>query len=151
MRQGGIPFGLLYVLGAAIGWAAGTIYLKHCPIDADPIALTLWQVVVAVVVCTAGMLAFESPSLDLATPRATAAFLYHVALPQSTAYLLWFSLIRQVPPTTAAIGTLLIPIFGVLGSIILLEDWPGATDWIGLLIILSAVALDQFRTRPLPR
>ncbi len=148
VRDGGIPFGLIYVLGAAIGWAAGTVYLRRFPVSADPLAVTVWQVVVAVVVCSLGMLAFETPRMDLSSPRVAAAFAYHVALPQATAYVLWFGLIRNVPATTAAIGTLLIPIFGVMGSIMLLNDWPSPLDFAGLALILTAVAWDQSRMVP---
>ncbi len=150
VKAGTVPIGLLYVLGAAISWAAGTVYLKKHPINAEPLATAAWQVVIAVAVCAAGMALFETPSLDLTSPSVAAAFAYHIALPQATAYVLWFSLIRKVPAATAAIGTLLIPIFGVLGAILILGDWPGFTDVAGLVLILSAVVLDQWN-RPAPQ
>jgi drug/metabolite transporter (DMT)-like permease len=143
VQAGGLPFGLVYVLGAAISWALGTVWLKARPVTADPLATTAWQVLIASAVCSAGMLAFEVPRLDLSRPEAAVAFAYHVALPQAAAYVLWFSLIRTVPASTAAIGTLLIPIFGVIGSIALLGDWPTPLDVAGLVLILTAVAVDQ--------
>ena len=143
IKAGAVPFGLIYVLGAAMSWAAGTVYLKKHPIDAEPLATAAWQVVIAVTVCAGGMLLFETPHLDLSSPPVAAAFAYHVALPQAAAYVLWFSLIRKVSAATAAIGTLLIPIFGVLGAIVLLGDWPGPTDVAGLILVLLAVVLDQ--------
>jgi drug/metabolite transporter (DMT)-like permease len=143
IQAGGLPFGLVYVLGAAISWALGTVWLKARPIAAGPLATTAWQVVIAAVVCSAGMLVFETPRLDLTPPAAALAFAYHVALPQAAAYVLWFNLIRTVPASTAAVGTLLIPIFGVLGSILILGDWPTWLDLVGLALILSAVAVDQ--------
>jgi drug/metabolite transporter (DMT)-like permease len=143
VREGGVPFGLVYALGAAISWAAGTVWLKRYPLTAPPLASTTWQVIVAALVCAAGMLAFETPHLDLSRPAAAAAFAYHIALPQALAYVLWFGLIRSVPASTAALGTLLIPIFGVAGAILILDDWPSMMDVIGLAMILAAVALDQ--------
>ncbi len=143
IQTGGVPFGLVYVLGAAITWAAGTIILKRWPVHAEPIAITAWQVVVAAVVCTIGMLILERPYLDLSRPEAAAAFAYHIVLPQAAAYVLWFNLVGRVPASTAALGTLLIPIFGVSGAIILLGDWPTVLDVAGLALILVAVGLDQ--------
>jgi drug/metabolite transporter (DMT)-like permease len=140
---GGLPFGLIYALGAAISWAAGTVWLKRFPLTLAPLASTVWQVIIAALICVAGMLAFEAPHLDLTRPAAAVAFGYHVALPQALAYVLWFSLIRSVPASAAALGTLLIPIFGVAGAIAILDDWPSSLDVIGLGLILSAVALDQ--------
>jgi drug/metabolite transporter (DMT)-like permease len=143
IRSGGIPFGLLYVLGAAITWAAGTVILKRWPVKAAPLAITAWQVVVAALICTIGMLLLERPYLDLARPEAALAFAYHIALPQAAAYVLWFSLMERVPASTAALGTLLIPIFGVVGAIAMLGDWPTPLDVAGLCLILTAVGLDQ--------
>jgi drug/metabolite transporter (DMT)-like permease len=143
IRTGGVPFGLVYVLGAAITWAAGTVILKRWPVKAEPLAITVWQVVVAAVACTIGMLLLEQPYLDLTRPEAALAFAYHIAMPQAAAYVFWFSLMGRVPASTAALGTLLIPIFGVIGAIALLDDWPTALDVAGLCLILVAVGLDQ--------
>jgi drug/metabolite transporter (DMT)-like permease len=143
VKAGGLPWGLVYVLGAAISWALGTVWMKARPIAADPIAVTTWQVVLAALACIPCMLAFETPRLDLSHTATLLAFIYHIALPQAAAYVLWFTLIRTVPASRAAVGTLLITVFGVIGSIVLLGDWPTRLDVIGLALILSAVALDQ--------
>src|SRR5689334_16476309 len=37
----GLPLGLLLALGAAVGWAAGTVYLKWARLDADPMAVSI--------------------------------------------------------------------------------------------------------------
>ncbi len=143
VKAGGVPFGLIYVLGAAITWAAGTVVLKRWPVQAAPFAITAWQVVVAAVICTVGMLILEQPYLDLTRPEAALAFAYHIVLPQAAAYVLWFSLVGRVPASTAALGTLLIPIFGVAGAIALLGEWPTLIDVLGLGLILAAVGIDQ--------
>jgi drug/metabolite transporter (DMT)-like permease len=147
IQAGGLPWGLVYVLGAAVTWALGTVWMKARPIAADPIAVTAWQVALAAMACTVFMAALERPYLDLTQPAAAAAFLYHITLPQCLAYLLWFGLLRQVSASRAAIGTLLIPIFGVLGSIAILGDWPTLLDLVGLALILAAVAMDQVMRR----
>lgn len=148
IAAGQLPLGLVYVLGAAISWAAGTVYLKRFPIKADPMAITTWQVVVAMVVCTGGMLLFEVPNLDLSQPTIAAAFAYHVVFPQAVAYVLWFGLIRHVSPSTASLGTLLVPVFGVAGSMAILGDRPSTADFAGFALLFLAVLTDQyFRAR----
>lgn len=148
IAEGGLPFGLVYVLGAAISWALGTVYLKGHPVPVPPLTLTTWQVAISAVVCGLGLLLFETPRLDVSPPPQLMAFIYHVALPQGVAYILWFDTVTRVKASTAAIGTLLVPVFGVLGAITLLNDWPTALDLMGLALILGAVVLDQ--TRPSP-
>ena len=151
IEAGRLPLGLVYVLGAAISWAAGTVYLKRCRIVADPIAITTWQVVVAAVVCLAGMALFETPRLDLSSPKVAAAFIYHVALPQAAAYVLWFSLIARVSSSTASLGTLLVPVFGVLGAVAILGDRPTGPDLAGFALLFIAVVVDQvLRARSMP-
>ncbi len=141
---GQLPLGLVYVLGAAISWAAGTVYLKTYPIRADPMAITTWQVIVATVVCTVGMLLFEVPRLDLSQPTIATAFAYHVVFPQAVAYILWFGLIRHVSSSTASLGTLLVPVFGVAGAMVILGDRPSATDFAGFALLFVAVLTDQY-------
>ena len=143
IRDGGAPLGLLFALGAAIFWAAGTVYMKARPVSADPMAITTWQIGTAAIVCTLAMVLFENPRFSLADPRVAVAFAYHVALPQALAYIIWFDLVRRVPASTAGLGTLLIPIFGVAGAIILLGDRPTALDFAGFALILAGVTIDQ--------
>jgi drug/metabolite transporter (DMT)-like permease len=149
VQAGGLPWGLVYVIGAAVSWALGTIWMMAKPIAADPIAVTAWQVALAAVACAICMALFETPRLDLSSPQVAAAFAYHILLPQCVAYVLWFTLLREVAASKAALGTLLIPIFGVAGSILLLGDWPTGLDVVGLALILAAVANDQI-LRPAP-
>ena len=142
---GGLPFGLVYVLGAAISWALGTVYMKSHPIAAAPLAVTTWQVALSALVCTLAMLVFEKPHIDLTAQPQLLAFLYHIVLPQCVAYVLWFNTVRRVPAATASLGTLMVPVFGVLGSVLMLGDWPTPRDITGLALIVGAVVLDQTR------
>lgn len=143
MRSGELPLGLVFVLGAAVSWAAGTVYLKQARIAATPIAITTWQVIVAAVVCTVGMVLFETPRFDLSSPRVAAAFAYHIALPQAASYVLWFSLMTRVSSSTASLGTLLIPVFGVIGAVVILGDQPTVVDLAGFALLFLAVVVDQ--------
>jgi drug/metabolite transporter (DMT)-like permease len=143
LAAGRLPFGLVYVLGAAISWAAGTVYLKKFKIAAEPLALTTWQLIIATAACAIGMLLFETPRLDLSEPRLMAAFTFHVVFPQAIAYLLWFGLIRRVSSSTATLGLLLVPVFGVIGAVIILGDRPTALDLFGFALLFLAVQADQ--------
>lgn len=143
LASGTVPPGLIYVLGAAILWAAGTVYAKYRRIPADPVSTTAWQLGIGAAVAAIGMLIFETPRVDLSSPWVAGAFTYHVVLALALAYFLWFELLERVPSGTAALGTLLIPVFAVVGSIVLLGERPSVTDYAGLALILGGVALDQ--------
>ncbi len=145
LASGAVPFGLVYVLGAAISWALGTVYLKGHSIPAPPLATTTWQVAIAAVICCVCMGLFETPHLDLTGRPQLLSFLYHVIFPQGFAYMLWFDFARRASAATASTSTLLVPIFGVAGAVVLLGDWPTSLDLAGLALILCAVLLDQLR------
>ena len=55
----GAPAGILLALGAAVSWAIGTIYLKWAQLEGDPIAATLWQLVIGLVVIAICLPIFE--------------------------------------------------------------------------------------------
>jgi drug/metabolite transporter (DMT)-like permease len=40
---GRIPIGMWFALGAALSWAAGTVYVKWAPVRADPFVIAGWQ------------------------------------------------------------------------------------------------------------
>ncbi len=140
---GTLPIGLVYVMGAAIAWAAGTVYTKRAQIPGAPMALTAWQILMGSALATVALAFFETPRLELWRPEIAATFAYHVILPQGAAYALWFSLMQRVPASTLALGTLLVPVFGVVGAVTFLGERPPAIDLFGFLLILTAVVLDQ--------
>jgi len=143
VASGEIPLGLIFVLTSAITWALGTIYVKHAAIPGAPLAITAWQMLVGATVATVGMALFETPRLELWRPEIAAAFAFHVLLPQAAAYALWFGLIARIPASTAALGTLLVPIFGVGGAMLMIGERPTGLDLAGFAVIMSAILVDQ--------
>lgn len=141
--SGTLPAGLVYVLGAAISWAAGTVFTKKRGLPGDPLGLTAWQLGIGAAFAAAGAMAFEVPRVDLTSPVVAGAFAYHIVLALALAYFLWFELLERVPSATAALGTLLIPVFAVAGSAIVLAERPTLFDFLGFGLILLGVGLDQ--------
>lgn len=141
--SGRIPPGLAFVLASAITWAAGTVYLKWATPQGDPLALTTWQFVIGAAAATLGMLAFESPRLELGRPDLLAVFIYHVVFPQAAAYALWFDLMARIEASKAALGTLLVPIVAVVSSSLWLGEKLSLLDFSGFAAILGAILIDQ--------
>jgi len=133
--------GLGLALTTAVSWAAGTVYLKWARIEADPIAISLWQLVVALVVTIAGLLLFEG-SLHLWPVSQTAlwALVFCALAGSAFAYLLWFEIVRRLPAMTASLGVLSVPVVGTLASVLMLGERPTISDIIGFVLILTAAA-----------
>jgi drug/metabolite transporter (DMT)-like permease len=136
-----IPLGLLLALGAAFGWAAGTIYLKWADIHEEPMAVTFWQVVVGFVVMVICQPLVEGP-LHLWPIKTTTLFALVFAgfVGSGIAYYLWFEIVRRLSAMTASLGVLSAPAVGVVSSVILLGERPTLTDVVGFALILSASA-----------
>jgi drug/metabolite transporter (DMT)-like permease len=137
----GLPLGLLLALGAAFGWAAGTIYLKWADLHEDPMAVTFWQVIVGCVVIAICQPLAEGP-LHLWPIRMTTlmALVFAGAVGSGIAYFLWFEIVRRLSAMTASLGVLSVPAVGVVSSMILLGERPTVSDIAGFALILSASA-----------
>jgi len=133
--------GLVFALATAVSWAAGTVYLKWAQIDADPMAIVVWQLVVGFLVTVAGLFLFEgSPHLWPVHPRALLALGFAALVGSAFAYLLWFEIIRRLPATTASLGVLSVPVIGIVASVLILGERPTITDILGSALILAAAA-----------
>jgi drug/metabolite transporter (DMT)-like permease len=133
--------GLALALATAVTWAAGTVYLKWARIDADPIAIAAWQLLVALVVTVACLLMVEgSPHWWPVHPRALLAMVFAGMAGSAFAYLLWFEIVRRLPATTASLGVLSAPVVGVFASMLVLGERPSVHDIIGFVLILAAAA-----------
>jgi drug/metabolite transporter (DMT)-like permease len=147
----GIPAGILLALGAAIGWAAGTIYLKWAHIREEPMAVTFWQLIVGFAVIAVCQPLFEGP-LHLWPIRTTTigALLFSGFVGSGIAYFLWFEVVRRLSAMTASLGVLASPAVGVLASVIMLGERPTLPDVIGFALILSASACVLLAPGPPP-
>ncbi len=137
----GIPAGILLALGAAVGWAAGTIYLKWAQIREEPMAVTFWQLIVGFVVITICQPVVEGP-LHLWPMRVSTlgALLFAGFIGSGIAYFLWFEVVRRLSAMTASLGVLASPAVGVVSSVILLGEHPTPSDIVGFALILAASA-----------
>jgi drug/metabolite transporter (DMT)-like permease len=141
LTTGQVSIGWAYALGAAIAWAAGTIVSKRYPVEAPPLIVAAWQLLVGGLLCSLGMFVFEASRLGESYSVTTIAVLaYSVVMAQAVGYVCWFEGISRVPASTAALASLLAPALGVLGAMVLLGERPSFTDFLGLALVLAASA-----------
>ncbi len=138
----GLSRGVWLALAAAITWAAGTVYSKWARIAAPPMAVAAWQLLIGAVVALTGLLSVEGlphwPALAAVHQAVWLALGYHVVFGMATGYILWFNIIRQLPAGVASLGTLLVPVVGVSGAMLLLGERPGLSDLGGFALIFCA-------------
>jgi drug/metabolite transporter (DMT)-like permease len=143
LLEDSVPVGALYALGSAVSWAAGTVMLKWARIQGHPIAITAWQLVAGTVAMAIGLmidLAKHGGGAGGAELHVTSVMglLYSTFIGTALAYLLWFQTVARLPASIAGLGTLLVPVIGVLAAMLLLGDRPTGSDLIGFGLIFIA-------------
>jgi drug/metabolite transporter (DMT)-like permease len=145
------PIGLLLALCCALCWGGGTVYMKWARIKGDLLAITFWQVMVGVVAFAIGYAIFEGfPKFEPLQWRTWGGLLFNGILGTGIAYFIWFNIIGRLSTAMASLGSLINPVVGVLGAVIILGDRPTISDWIGFALIFCAAAcvLIPQRERP---
>jgi drug/metabolite transporter (DMT)-like permease len=137
----GLPLGALFALACAWFWAAGTIYLKAAQIPIPTLAATAWQLLLGWLMIVAGMLVFYGLPQPGPVPTATLIWIgYNGLIGMGLIYFVWFVVVDKLPTMTASIGTLLVPVVGVIGSAVINGERPNLTDTIGFALIFAAAA-----------
>jgi drug/metabolite transporter (DMT)-like permease len=117
------------------------VYLKAARIEGDPIALAAWQLAAGAFAVAIGVAAFEGwPQGWPRHPATWAAMVHHVLLGIALPDLPWFGIVGRLPASSAALGTLLVPVVAVPGAIAVLGERPTAADRVGFALILAAAA-----------
>jgi len=141
LARTGFPFGALFALGCAWSWACGTVYLKWARIAAPTLAAAAWQLLFGWLMLAAGMLAFDGLPQLWPLPGHIVAWLgYNGFVGMGLTYFLWFVVVERLPTTTASLGSLLVPVVGVIGSAWLVGERPSLSDAIGFACIFAAAA-----------
>jgi len=137
----GLPLGALFALACAWFWAAGTIYLKAAQIPIPTLAATAWQLLLGWLMIVAGMAVFYGLPQPGPVPTATLVWIgYNGLIGMGLIYFVWFVVVDKLPTMTASIGTLLVPVVGVIGSTVISGERPNLTDTIGFALIFAAAA-----------
>jgi len=133
--------GLLTVLGG-LSWAAAALVVKlmqrrH---TIDVLSLTSWQMVFgSIPLIILAVLLYSGP------PEWTFGFAwglaYTVVLANAVAWFLWLYALHALPAGAAGLGTLSIPVVGVLAAWIQLGEVPTLVEGIGMILIISALAV----------
>lgn len=138
LLQAGLSIGALAAIGSAMSWAIGIIYLKWARIDAHPLTVAVYQIFAGALVSAIGMIA---TGLGLAPEIGALPWLgliYGIVAGTAVGYLVWFKVLDRLPAGTAGLGTLLVPVFGVVASAIVLGERPTPADLVGFALILAA-------------
>lgn len=145
-RIAAAPLGVLFMLTAAFSWAVGTVLTKRQTWTMSAAQLTGWQTTIGGI--PVAILAWlHDPPTDFAAlqPHVWIVLAYILLLPMIVAQWMWFRLLRVMPAGIAAIGTIAIPVVGVLSSAAFLGEPIGSSEIVALVLVVIALALVLLR------
>jgi drug/metabolite transporter (DMT)-like permease len=86
-------------------------------------------------------LAIETTNLEAVSRLGWILLFYSTVVQFCIAYVSWFAALARLPASVAAIGTMAVPVIGVVASALALHEPLGAGQIAALLLTLGAVAL----------
>jgi drug/metabolite transporter (DMT)-like permease len=137
----GHPLGVLLMLIAACAWAWGTHLVKRSKIEMDTLMLTFWMMAFGCPVLLGASAIFEGAHWGMPTGIDWFPILYNAVIVLLIGNVIWFTVARTLPPTTAGLSSMLIPVVGVFSSMAVLGEKPLWRDFVALVLICLAVAI----------
>jgi len=145
---GAAPLGAVFMLGAAISWATGTVLIKRTDWNTPTTVLTGWQLLLGGIPVVMGALFFEPSGISFnVSTRAIIALTYIIFFPMIYCHWAYFSLVRIFPASIAAISILAIPVVGVFSSTLILNEPIGISEMAALVLVVTALTLALFAGR----
>ncbi len=146
---GGAGLGDLLVLGAAVSWAAFTVFGRRITKRRGALEVTAWTLWAGLpVIVVAGipdLLRVDWGAVSAGIWLATA---YTGVFGIAIAYLLWSRGVRTIGQSRTAVYQNLVPVIALATAWLWLSETPTAQQLIGAAIILSGVALARGLPRP---
>jgi drug/metabolite transporter (DMT)-like permease len=128
-------------LGGAIGFAAGAVLAKKLPLGLQPVPAAAWQIGIGCLpVAIAGFL-FENAHIAGLSNIDWLLLSYSTVIQFCVAYVCWFAALARLPASVAAIGTMAVPVIGVVASALTLHEPLGPGQIAALVFTLAGVAL----------
>ncbi len=137
---GAAPVGELCMLGAAMSWGLGVLLLKRYALKMPTTMLTGWSMLIgALPICVAALL-LESGQWRAVGFWPAFGLAYNVVVAFMFCYWAWNRIVLMVPVAVSSLSSLVTPVIGVTGGMLLLGEQPGWSEFLGAGLILGALA-----------
>jgi len=145
---GSAPLGTIFMLGAAVTWAGGTVLLKYFRWTMPITVLTGWQLVLGGIPVIIGAFILEPITALLHLSwRAALATAYVILIGNILCFWAWIRVVNLFSASVASIGTLAIPVIGVLSSAAVLGEPVGVREIAALILVVIALSVVLIRPK----
>ncbi|MGY2845924.1 putative blue pigment (indigoidine) exporter [Bradyrhizobium sp. USDA 4518] len=133
--------GILFALAGAVCVGLGTVLTKSFKLAMPPLSLAAWQLAIGCVPIAIIGIMIEQPQLAALSQFGWASMIYMTLIQFCLCYVCWFAALERLPAATASIGTLLVPVVGVLAAAAMLREPLSTSDIAALVVTFAAVAV----------
>ena len=134
------PVGAALALGAAFSWAVGTVLMRRYPTALPTTSFTAWQLLIGGVPIMVGALILDWGKWHSIGVGAAIGLGYNMVFVFIFCYWAWYKIATNVPPTIAALSTLMIPIVGLFSGMLILGERPQWQEYAALVLVIAALA-----------
>jgi O-acetylserine/cysteine efflux transporter len=143
--------GLSLVLLGAVAWSAANVIIKKAR-TTQVFAFLVWSSAFSPIPLFALDYAVNgstgySALLDQLDYRAVLSILFQVYPNTLLGYWVWNSLVKRYPVSTVAPLSLLVPVFGLLGSVMIFNENLSANKIVAVVLIVSGLGIGLFGQR----
>ena len=136
----GKPLGIVWMEGAALSWAAGTLLMRRAHLTIPMETLTVWMLILASVCLWLFAAVLEPwPTWQFSAPM-WGSLAYGALINYGFAQIIWFGLARHLPPATSAMSIMAIPLIGTASATLIVGEVPGWQDAAAMLCVMAAIA-----------
>jgi drug/metabolite transporter (DMT)-like permease len=138
---GGVTGGAL-ACAAGLCWAGGALLVKLLQrrTQVEPLSLTAWQIAFGSLPLVAAAVLTHS-GWPVWTTEFIWCLLYSAVLSNALCWALWVYALHSLPAFAAGMGTLAVPVVGVLAAWLQLGERPAPVEAAGMLLIIVALAV----------
>jgi drug/metabolite transporter (DMT)-like permease len=133
--------GMIMALGGAISFAVGTVVTKKLPLNLPAFSAAAWQIGIGCLPVAVAGLCVENANVAAVSHFGWMLLVYSTVIQFCVAYVSWFAALARLPASVAAIGTMAVPVIGVVASAVALHEPLGAGQIAALIFTLAGVVL----------
>jgi drug/metabolite transporter (DMT)-like permease len=140
-RLSGRPTGVAWMISAAICWGLGTMMMRRAHLTLSPMVVTVWMLILgSLVLCVLALSLEPPPEPSSFSPLMWVSLAYGVFINYGLAQLIWFDMVRELPPATSAMSVMAIPLVGTLSAAWIIGETPYWQDWLAIAFVSVAIA-----------
>ena len=144
------PLGFGLGLLAGLGWAVGTLILKHKHVDVPATVLTGWQLLITAIPITIGALILGDGDWFVPSWQSIVVIGYIALVPMSIGNVSWFAIVGLLPTNVAGLSSIMVPVVAMVSGAIVHREPLGPLQCIAMACCAAALSLALMKPKHAP-